>query len=180
MDLVFQQQIDDFDTDAPLQSKWIWCFNNRDGKLEYKKINDASSQRMVVRRGNAGLKIMSVDRENIKFSGESYGFLHDAYHPDAGAEGAGEAGTALLAGHCENDSASGFRRHVFAMAADLYGASAHWHVKVEDDLVCRLESFGAEQSWHIDARESGNIVITDKKSGEVYRLVCENGNWKLC
>lgn len=171
--------IDDFDSDIPLPAKWVWCFNNRDGKLEYKKVNDASSQRMVIRRGNAGLKIMSGDRENLKFSGESYGFLHDAYHPDAGAEGAGEAGTALLAGHCEIGSQKGFRRHVFGMAADLYGASAHWHLKKDEDLLCRLESFGAEQSWQIDARDTGKIIITDRVSGKVCTLACENGIWQL-
>ena len=171
--------IDDFDSDVPVSASWVWCFNNRDGILEYKKVNDASSARMVIRRGNAGLKIMTPDRENIRFSSESYGFLHDAYHPEAEAQGAGKAGSALLAGHRECKAASGFRRYMITMAADLYGASAHWHLRADGPLAAALESFGREQLWHVDATGKDNIIITDKVSGKVYTLACKDGDWQL-
>ena len=171
--------IDDFDSDIPIKASWTWCFNNRDGLLEYKKVDDASSARTVVRRGNAGLKMFCPNREKVSQASERYGFLHDAYHPDAGVGGAGKPGTALYGGHNEKECSTGFRRYMFPMAADTYGASAHWHLRGNDPLVCTLESFGAAQQWQVDARDVNNITITDKNSGRVWQLSCKEDVWTL-
>ena len=171
--------IDEFDTDIPVKVSWNWCLNNRDGLLEYKVVNDASSTRTVARRGNAGLKMFCADREKISAGAGRYGFLHDAYHPDAGVGGAGNAGTAIHAGHSEKVSSSGRRRYIFPMAADIYGASAHWHLRSNDPLICALESFGTGQLWQVDASQRENLVITDKNSGRTWHLLCENGVWNL-
>lgn len=171
--------IDDFNTDVPAKVSWGWCFNNRDGLLEYKVVNDASSTRTVIRRGNAGLKMFCADREKISTLPPRYGFLHDAYHPEPGIGGAGNAGSAINAGHYEKELTSGFRRYMFPMAADFYGASAHWHLRGSDPLICALESFGIQQLWQIDASQKENIVITDKNSSRIWTLLYKDGIWSL-
>ena len=171
--------VDDVETDIEMQAKWTWCLNNRDGILEYKKVNDASSSRTVARRGNAGLKLFNVDRENIKARAEIFGLIHDAYHPIAGQEGTGKPGSAILAGHSEIANTVGRRHYLFAMAADLYGASAHWHLRPDNALSAELESFGKNERWHINAENPENIIITDRNSNKTWRLTNNSSTWQL-
>ena len=172
--------VDDIETADEAQAKWTWCFNNRDGVLDYKKVLDASSSRTVARRGNAGLKLFNVDREKIKNGGETFGFLHDAYHPSAGAEGAGNPGSAILSRHTETGNTSGRRHYLFAMAADHYGASAHWHLRSESSLSAELESYGKAERWHVNAENPEKLIITDRVSAETWQLIrSASGNWKL-
>ena len=171
--------MDEFDTTVPVKAVWNWCFNNRDGILEYKKTDDDSSSRMVVRRGNAGLKMFCADREKVGASGFRSGLLHDAYHPEVNTGGAGAPGSAIYGQHQEKSAATGFRRYMFPMAADRYGASAHWHLRSDEPLANALESYDAQQLWHVDATDRNDIVITDRKSGKTLHLRCENGKWSL-
>ena len=120
-----------------------------------------------------------ADREKISTLPPRYGFLHDAYHPEPGIGGAGNAGSAINAGHSEKELTSGFRRYMFPMAADFYGASAHWHLRGSDPLICALESFGIQQLWQIDASQKENIVITDKNSSRIWTLLYKDGIWSL-
>lgn len=172
--------IDDVDTAAELQTAWHWCLNNRDGLLEYKIVRDESSVRTVARRGNAGLKLFTIDRENIKANNGTFGMLNDAYHPDAGAEGAGAPGTSVITGHNEKTFNSGRRKYMFAMAADFYGASEHWNLKTENPLSAELESYGQTERWHVNAEDDSKIIITDRVSGKTWQLASDDNEvWTL-
>ena len=150
--------------------------NNRDGLLRYSGNNSEDFAKISARRGNAGLAIFNLEPSEISTSSPRYGFLHDAYHPDADGPGRGNAGTALLSGHREKNGTTGFRRRIFLMAADFYGQDILWTAEKISALSGKISN--SCQSWQINADDQNKIIITGKE-GNSYTLVNTGSTWHI-
>lgn len=168
--------VDRLHTDAPVKTDWHWLLDNHDGELEYKiPVPD----RLVVRRGNAGMKLFTL-ASSIHPNGFLNAYIHDAYHPLPSQTGEGVSGSGLLFNWCENEPVSGTRTVIHAIAVDEYGPVSQWHLRKENDLSGSLEGPGSCCSWRVDASLPEQIVIEETVGNRRYSVTCSpDGKWSL-
>ncbi len=154
----------------PVGTIWNWLLNNRDNELEYKT---AGSDRMVVRRGNCGMKIFHL-RENDPLYGPHYGYMHDAYHVLPHRQGEGFSGSGLLF-RWQSEPATELDA-LHAIVVDEYGYSSGYHLRRESDLCCSLEEFEVRSNWRI-AVTGEEVTIGETVSGREYRLELRDGKY---
>ncbi len=161
--------IDRIEADSPVSTTWNWLLNNRDGLLEFKLVYP---DRLVARRGNAGMKIFHLGEADL--SGPHYGYVHDAYHPLPNQAGEGKPGSGMVfrwdSGSCES-----FVR-IHAIAVDTYGLVAEWHLKDATETSCSLDN-GLNKNWSINV-EDDIFVVEEKVSGRKYEFDVLNGKIK--
>jgi hypothetical protein len=167
--------VDMINTVAPALVRWNFLLNNRDGKLEFKS---AAKDRIVARRGNAGMKLFhnAVD-EKQKFSQSlAYSYVHDAYHPLPGHFSEGGSGSGYLVRFTENESFTGERVAVNAIAVDRYGAVASWHFKREGHSFI-LEGPNATESWKLNISDNYSMLIEALHEESKIDIFRENEQW---
>ncbi len=166
--------IDRVEAEHPVIVRWNWLFNNRDGGLEWK---NGGSDRMVLRRGGAGMKFFCLD-EQLRAEGPRYSYVHDAYHPQPGRPGEGAPGSGLLFHRRTARPESGcLAVHAFALGG--YGSCSGWHLRKSTPLDFALEAPGATLSWHIEI-EPEQFRLSETVSGRSYRIAPrEDGIWKI-
>jgi hypothetical protein len=163
--------VDHIVTDEPVRTRWSWLLNNRDGQLDLKL---PAPDRLVARRGNAGMKLFSLTGGEFK---RFEAHMNDAYHCLPGQPGEGRPGSAVLVQWTESEAAA-MRRGVHAMALDSYGAIAGWHLKTGDGFV-GLEAPGATACWTIRWL-ADELVIGESVSSRAYRLGADSKrHWAL-
>lgn len=156
--------IDRIEAEQPVFMRWNWLFNNRDGALQWK---NAGADRMVIRRGAAGMKFFCLDGR-LKGQSPEYGFLHDAYSPEPGGPGEGKPGSGILFRRVlERPERACTAVHAFAL--DGYGICSGWHLRPATPLDFALESPGAAASWHLEVKPE-LLQITETVSGRAYRI----------
>ncbi|MBN2712266.1 MAG: heparinase II/III family protein, partial [Planctomycetes bacterium] len=132
----------------PVRATYCWLLNNRDGLLEFKPV---PPDRIVARRGNTGMKLFNLGGGN--FSGPTYSFVHDCYHPKPQQRGEGASGSGLIVRWSDKTS-SAEKTNIHAIALDTYGHVAGWHLRDADASGGRLE-YG-KQNW--ECRSEGETV----------------------
>ncbi len=161
---------------VPVTTNWNWLLNNRDGELEFK---NPESDRIVVRRGNAGMKLFNLC-SGTRPGGVLYGYIHDAYHPLPNKPGEGAPGSGMLFRWSEKEPAAALRTVVHAISVDEYGPVARWHLRKESDLICAMEGPDKCCNWRIDASNPENIIIEESVGGKRFAISCDaNKQWSL-
>ncbi len=165
--------IDRIDSSKPVKTTWHWLFNNRDGSLEWKLVK--ADYRMVVRRGEAGMKLFHIgDDAKPRSLCPSYGSVHDAYHPLPDQLGEGHPGSGLLFDWVENEPRAGLRTKVHVFALDAYGPVSAWHIRTEPHI--GLKAF--DEDWELQQNDD-SFVITELNSKETATLKRDDDTWTL-
>ncbi len=165
--------VDRIDSAETVATRWYWLLNNRDGQLEHKT---AYKDRLVARRGNAGMKFFHLG--NGKLSGPGYAYVHDAYHPLPNQLGENVAGSGIMYNWTEPET-SGFRIVAHAATVDSYGASAGWHLKKESDKLFSLEGHQRWCNWQIQL-DDNKITLIETVADRGYVIAPDSaGTWKL-
>jgi hypothetical protein len=163
--------VDHIRTDSPVFTQWNWLLNNRDGELDLKL---AGPDRVVARRGNAGMKLFSLSGGAVQ---QFWAHAHDAYHCMPGQMGEGRPGSAVLL-RWTDPKPRQERLAVHAIALDTPGAIAGWHLKQSEQQV-GLESPSGAEGWSIQAEEH-QIMITEQASDQRYCLaLAGDDRWAL-
>jgi hypothetical protein len=167
--------IDHIVATSPVRTIWSWLLNNRDGLLRVKTIN---SDRLVVRRGRAGMKLFHLGSNRLK--GPFHALVHDAYHPLPGGLGEGSPGSGALYQWVENEAREE-RTVVHAICLDDNGSIPAWHLKEEAGQVAVLATNDHGQIWKLrNGTEDLSWIVEDgvrRRSYDIARL--EEGRWKL-
>ncbi len=167
--------IDRIRASEPVRTHWSWLLNNRDGALDLKI---PKSDRLVARRGNAGMKLFHVGEASMP--APQYAYMHDAYAPLPAQLGEGKPGSGLLV-RWEDAQARKSLCRVHAITVDSSSAVAGWHLKFEDGYVGIIESPDGSQAWKLklDA-EANQVSVLDTLSGkETSLLHSAEGKWSI-
>ncbi len=165
--------IDHISSSQPVRTQWNWLLNNRDGELDYKI---AGRDRVVVRRGNAGMKLFNTV-EGIGHPGEQWAHVNDAYHCMPGQKGEGRPGSGVLLQWTEPTPRTE-RVGLHAIALDTYGAVAGWHLRTGNDWV-GLESPDRRTCWQLQ-NGAQTLDLSETHSSRAYRIACDNRNhWSI-
>lgn len=162
--------VDHIVSSRPVKAQWNWLLNNRDGELD---LNMAGPDRVVARRGDAGMKLFSHVQQQPR---KRWAHVNDAYHCLPGQMGEGRPGSAVLL-HWMEPNAVTDRVGVHTMAVDTFGRIAGWHLRREEDWV-GLESPAGETHWAVQAA-ADRILICEKTSGHQYELREAQDHWAL-
>lgn len=115
--------------DVAVDSHFV--LNNRDGLL---KVNEATPNRLVLRRGAAAVKFFRLVPEpestpdGAGARRKSWGFMHDVYHPEPNQRGQGKEGSSVVYTY-ESPAAATEHLHVYSIVLDAEPAITRWHVK---------------------------------------------------
>ncbi len=166
--------IDRIRADQPLKTSWSWLLNNRDGQLA---LNPVPPDRLVARRGNAGMKLFHLGAGAIQ--GPQNAFVHDAYHPKPAQTGEGVSGSGLLMRVDDRE----YRKEVLgvhAICLDTPGRIADWHLRGEDGMAAVLESPERHQ-WKLRLNEAGSAFeVLEAATGGVTRVTeTSAGEWTI-
>ncbi|MCC5844603.1 MAG: heparinase II/III family protein [Verrucomicrobia bacterium] len=166
--------IDRVHADRPVKTSWSWLLNNRDGLLALKMV---PPDRMVARRGNAGMKLFHLGDGGI--SGPQHAHVHDAYHPLPNQASEGKPGSGMLVRTADR-SARTQSLTVHAICLDTPGLIADWHLKREDDFAAILESPDKRQ-WKLSLNETGSdISVLETATGRITRVTeTSSGQWEM-
>lgn len=165
--------IDRIRSKTPVLTHWNWLLNNRDGQLDLKLVQP---DRIVVRRGNAGMKIFHTAKAHLQQPQHAY--IHDAYHPLPAQQGEGKSGSGQLIRWAETMPATE-RLAVHAICVDSPGMIADWHLRqTEGDI--GLESPGATLLWQLHTgADKQTFTLRETVSNRNYTLSDHNGQWQL-
>lgn len=152
---------------VPVTTRWSWLLNNRDGELDLKPVGN---DRLVARRGNAGLKLFHLGGGNPVST--AYGYVHDAYHCLPAHPGENRSGSGVLVGWREREAAAE-RIVIHAMAVDSYGEIASWHLREQEGAAAVLEGPGGRESWMLSV---GHDPLTLTVEEQVSRVACAIGS----
>jgi hypothetical protein len=165
--------VDHIISTLPVKTSWNWLLNNRDNALDLKLVRP---DRIVARRGNAGMKIFHLADSSM--GGPIYSYVHDAYHPLPNQLGEGFPGSGQLM-HWTENRASKERLVVHAIALDDPSAITHWHLK-GDSQAPILESPDASEAWQLTYRPNGTqFTVSELSSNKQYSYTQEGNNWEL-
>ena len=165
--------IDRIDSSKPVKTVWHWLFNNRDGSLEWKLVK--ADYRMVVRRGEAGMKLFHLgDDAKPRSLCPTYSYVHDAYHPLPAQHGEGRPGSGLLFDWVENEAHAGLRTKVHVFALDAYGPVSAWHIRTEPHIGLK----GENEDWELQLNDDA-FIVSELNSGEKHTIRLDNGTWIL-
>lgn len=158
----------------PVKTSWSWLLNNRDDQLDLKLIRP---DRLVARRGNAGLKLFHLGGGTLQEPLHAY--VHDAYHPLPNQLGEGKPGSGALVRFTEK-SASTARTVVHAICMDSPGTTAAWHVRSGEGFAV-LESPGATEAWRLDYAADASRFTISESATRTSRTVApdSSGRWAL-
>jgi hypothetical protein len=165
--------VDHIEAEQPVRTTWNWLFNNRDGALELKTVRP---DRIVVRRGDAGLKLFHLGGGNMQ--GPVYAHVHDAYHPLPAQASEGKPGSGMLMRFHERGAAL-TRTVVHAIVVADYGGIGSWHLKPQDGKPA-IEGPGGSSLWVLTVEENPlRLILSEKKSGAVYTVEPSAAGWSL-
>jgi hypothetical protein len=160
--------VDRIEASEAVHVNWNWLFNNRDERLEYKF---AGTDKMVIRRGNAGMKFFHLSTTGVK--GPKYGYVHDAYHLLPGQLGEGKTGSGLhFTWYTETAVNSCVRVH--AVALDSYGMVAAWHLVNESDGSASWK--GEQEEWNLKV-DQNKFIIVEKSTDRTFIVSRINNKW---
>ncbi|MEO0965227.1 MAG: heparinase II/III family protein [Planctomycetota bacterium] len=154
--------VDIVGAERPVKAQWHWLLNNRDGGLDLKM---PKSDRVVVRRGNAGMKLFSLSGVGLQ---TQWAQVHDAYHCLPGRWTEGRSGSGVLL-HWWSREESTTLVGVHAMALDSYGRVAGWHFKASSATEVSLEGPAGSEQWDLQAG-ADSIRFAEKQSGQAYNV----------
>ena len=163
--------VDRIESSEPVTAIWNWLLNNRDGELEWKLL---PPDRLVARRGPAGMKLFHIGAADDFPQGPFYGHVHDAYHPLPGQKGEGAPGSGLQFRWLERSDRTS-RRVVHAIALDDYGPVTQWHLQTGAAIVLK----GRAEEWALAFGDSGEMLVSEKNSGESVRVVETAEKWSM-
>ena len=163
--------VDRIESSEPVTAIWNWLLNNRDGELEWKLL---PPDRLVARRGPAGMKLFHIGAADDFPQGPFYGHVHDAYHPLPGQKGEGAPGSGLQFRWQERSDRTS-RRVVHAIALDDYGPVTQWHLQTGAAIVLK----GRAEEWALAFGDSGEMLVSEKNSGESVRVVETAEKWSM-
>ncbi len=163
--------VDHIVSSLPVRTQWSWLLNNRDGELDVKF---AGSDRIVARRGDAGMKLFSLSGGGVK---SSWAHVNDAYHPLPAQRVEGRPGSGHLLQWSEPRAVTQ-RMVLHAIALDGYGEVARWHLRSQAQST-ELEGPGGTVVWAIEPTP-GRIIIRERRSDRHYELVDSGADiWML-
>lgn len=163
--------VDMIDSDLPVKTQWNWLLNNRDGELKYKVIQP---DRLVARRGAAGMKLFSLEKNGI--GGPDYSYMHDAYHPLPDQLGEGHPGSGILLRTTSKEYKNSHTA-VHAIAVDDDGSVAGWHMRKNDGLVM-LEGQDQKYSLCID-KNTRKMTLTDSFDLSLIIRQSSDNSWEV-
>lgn len=167
--------VDFIEASTPVETRWHWLFNDRDGKLQLKPF---PQDRVVARRGKVGMKLFNVCESRM--IGPQYSFVHDAYHPLPNQLGEGKSGSGkLMTWQSTEKEKSTVGLH--AIALDNFGSVAGWHLRSGEDGSTILEGPNSNVVWALKIdKESRTMTISEKNSGREYVVApSDNGNYAV-
>jgi hypothetical protein len=165
--------VDHIEADQPVRTTWNWLLNNRDGGLELKTVRP---DRIVVRRGDAGLKLFHLGGGNMQ--GPVYAHVHDAYHPLPAQSSEGKPGSGMLMRFQERVAAVS-RTVVHAIVMADYGGIGSWHLRQVDGLPA-IEGPGGSSLWVLKIDENPlRISLREARSGAAIEIAATNRVWAL-
>jgi len=174
--------VDHIEADQPVRTTWNWLLNNRDSALELKTVRP---DRLVVRRGNAGMKLFHLGGGNMQ--GPVYAHVHDAYHPLPAQPSEGKPGSGMLMRWHERAAALS-RTVVHAIVMDDYGGIGSWHLRQPEGAASAtrrgaqvgIEGPGGSSLWmlHIDENPL-RISLREVKRGFSCQVSQSGEDWKL-
>jgi hypothetical protein len=166
--------VDSITSAQPVRTTWNWLLNNRDGELDLKVVHP---DRLVVRRGDAGMKLFHLGGAAIQ--GPIYAYVHDDYNILPGQPYEAKAGSGILMRWHER-AARQERVVVHAIALDDYGSIASWHLRQPADGQIGLESPRAESAWYLHvAHDPLRLTMRQQPIGDVYSVFQDaDGRWR--
>jgi hypothetical protein len=165
--------VDHITSTLPVKTSWNWLLNNRDEELALKLIRP---DRLVARRGNAGMKLFHLADGSM--NGPLYGYMHDAYHPLPNQRGEGKLGSGQLIRWTENSAATELTV-IHAIAVDNPSAIASWHL-LGDHHNPILESPGGSESWQLSTNaDATQFTVTELVSKKQYSYTQQGNRWEL-
>lgn len=160
--------IDRLSASEPLSMTWHWLLNNRDGELDLKIV---SPDRLVARRGNAGMKLFHVGQGHV--GRPTYGYMHDAYHPLPNQLGEGDPGSGMML-HFRDATAREESTVVHAICLDTPDGIYRWHLKAEEGYTAVVES-PAKDSWKLTINDDATqFGVWDSTTGTQTTLRLDN------
>jgi len=155
----------------PVRTRWHWLLNNRDGELDLKV---AGKDRVVARRGNAGMKLFSLSGGSFD---QRWAHVNDAYHCMPGQMGEGRPGSGILLRWTEAESCTE-RLVIHAIVLDTCGTIAGWHLR-RDAGALQLEAPHAAARWTLRAA-TDNVTVEEPVAGLNHRLQADaHDRWTL-
>lgn len=165
--------VDQIVSAVPLKTTWHWLLNNRDSMLDLRLFQP---DRLVARRGNAGMKLFHLGKGSM--GGPLYSYVHDAYHSLPSQLGEGKPGSGLLMSFAESEPALA-RTVVHACVVDDVASIGGWHLHTAGGSV-EIESPGATSRWALDVTADPlGLAVVERASGEAYRVAATGGSWQL-
>ncbi|TVR54434.1 MAG: hypothetical protein EA426_16990, partial [Spirochaetaceae bacterium] len=170
--------VDRISATQPVGTTWHWTLDNRDGRLTHKV---GKTQNLVVRRGDAGMKLFHVGPG--EFAGPVYGFLHDWYSPEPAQMGEGTDGTGI--GYTVRDPEQRTDcTMVHAIGMGTFGGTASWHLRKSDDRSIVLDGAPEAErvSWRleIDDESAPALSVVNETAGKAYTMFpSSSGRWEF-
>lgn len=122
--------------------------------------------RLVARRGNAGMKLFHVSDDLGDDSGRMHhAYVHDAYHPKPAKLGEGRPNSGIVISFNQREATTHMIR-VHAIALDTFGRIAGWHLH-HDNEKTTLEAPDADKQWSVQP-SADRIVVREHRSGQGY------------
>lgn len=166
--------VDFIQASQPIKTSWHWLLNNRDDNLDLKLVRP---DRLVARRGNAGMKLFHLGKGNL--SGPLYGYIHDAYHPLPSQPSEGKPGSGMVVRWDDREAAmASVTTH--AICLDTPGLIAGWHLKTEDGFAAVIESPDHERHWKLKVdEETQTVSVLESHAGRTTQVSAGQEHWKL-
>ncbi|TVQ25493.1 MAG: heparinase [Spirochaetaceae bacterium] len=166
--------VDWITSSVPVTTRWSWLLNNRDGELDFKH---AGNDRLVARRGNAGLKLFHLGGGQPVNT--TYSYVHDAYHCLPAHRGENSSGSGVLVGWREKHATTE-RLVVHAMAVDSYGEIASWHLHEQEGAAAVLEGPAGRERWKLSVEHDPlKLTVEEQTAQSTYTIGVSDGMWRL-
>jgi hypothetical protein len=157
----------------PVATVWNWLLNNRGGASQ---IEVASPTEIVLRRGQAGLKMIHL--ADGRLNGPVYAYVHDAYHIEPNRSTEGRPGSGMLYRWLE-PSARNTRVVVHAFLMDDAGL-IHRRTAVRQNDAYAVS--GDEESWRLEGVALGegfDLLLRRRSDGRAWRVRECGESWSL-
>ncbi len=167
--------IDSITSDEPVTTTRNWLLNNRDDQLDIKWIGE---DRLVARRGNAGMKMINLSgarKDPVRFA-----YMHDAYHCLPNHTGEGKPGSGMLVRWTEKQPTTQ-RVAVHVMIVDGYGTVADWHMHQQPDGITEVTGLKNNPCWRLQLDPATlKMKVEETHSKQVVNIAADaSGRWKM-
>lgn len=161
--------VDRIEAAEPIRVQSHFLVDNKDGRLKY---NVASDTKLVFRRSPAGMKFFQVGSHSDAETNPctlkvSWGYMHDAYHPQPNQHGQGREGAAVRFTYTSAEARKSHTQ-VYAMAMDRIGDIIYWHIRTSEHGTYVIEPPGGKGGFQLQVRANGSVVVTNLNTGAVY------------